>query len=210
MSKPKNNSPKPTIVSPMRRTTINRGVNWAKKPTAITGSAKSEISILNPNKLTIHAVIVVPMLAPKMTPNDWYRFSSPALAKPTTITVVALEDWMMLVTSVPQAVAAKRLAVAMPKSWRIFSPDTFCRPSLIIFIPNRKMAKPPNKLSMLSKVDIYKTPSQVNKKRESPATSSPRFIRQQNCSLAGAAAMRPGKRVKNARMINEAFVCIVI
>ena len=65
-----------------------------------------------------------------------------------------LEDWIMLVTSVPQAVAAKRLVVAMPKSWRILSPDTFCRPSLIIFIPNKKIARPPNKLSILSKVDI--------------------------------------------------------
>ena len=47
---------------------------------------------MNPNKLTIQAVMVVPILAPKITPKDWYRFSSPALANPTTITVVALED----------------------------------------------------------------------------------------------------------------------
>ena len=37
-------------------------------------------------------VVVVPMFAPMMTPTAWVRLSSPALTKPTTITVVAEED----------------------------------------------------------------------------------------------------------------------
>ena len=38
------------------------------------------------------AVVVVPILAPKITPKDWDKFNRPALAKPTTMTVVAEED----------------------------------------------------------------------------------------------------------------------
>ena len=165
-SKPKKRSPNPTNVSPMRRTMANLGINWAKKPIAITGKAKSEICILKPNKLTIHAVIVVPILAPKITPKDWYRFNKPALAKPTTITVVALDDWIILVTKAPQVVAAKRFVVAIPNSWRILSPDTFCRPSLIIFIPNKNTARPPSKFKISSRVDICGSSPYLYKKKE--------------------------------------------
>ena len=44
------------------------------------------------SKETICAVTVVPMLVPKMIPIACERFSSPALMKPITITVLALED----------------------------------------------------------------------------------------------------------------------
>ena len=37
-------------------------------------------------------VMVVPMLAPKMTPVAWARSMIPALMKPITITVVAEDD----------------------------------------------------------------------------------------------------------------------
>ena len=40
----------------------------------------------------IWAVIVVPTLAPRITPIDWLRFSRPAETKPTTSTVVTLTD----------------------------------------------------------------------------------------------------------------------
>ena len=38
---------------------------------------------------TIQAVIVVPILAPMITPTACVRFRTPALTNPTTITVVA-------------------------------------------------------------------------------------------------------------------------
>ena len=56
------------------------------------GMANSEISTLKPKILMSQAVVVVPILAPKITPKDWDKFSNPALAKPTTMTVVAEED----------------------------------------------------------------------------------------------------------------------
>ena len=69
-SNPKNNSPKPTAASPIRRSATHLvGKNWLKKPSAITGKANKEIWILNPNKLTTQAVSVVPILAPKITPS---------------------------------------------------------------------------------------------------------------------------------------------
>ena len=40
----------------------------------------------------IHAVTVVPILAPIITPIDWESVRSPAFTKLTTITVVAEED----------------------------------------------------------------------------------------------------------------------
>ena len=71
MSKPKNSKPKPNKPSAVRLAATHlAGRNWLKKPMAITGRAKSEIWILKPNKLTIQAVIVVPMFAPNMTPKD--------------------------------------------------------------------------------------------------------------------------------------------
>jgi hypothetical protein len=61
-------------------------------PTAIRGMAKMAMSALKPTRDTIHAVTVVPILAPMMTPIACVSVSSPALTKLTTITVVALED----------------------------------------------------------------------------------------------------------------------
>ena len=66
------------------------------KPTAI--KSRAALVIL---KATIWAVIVVPMLAPMMTPMDCARDMSPAEMKPTTSTVVTEEDWITAVTSAP-------------------------------------------------------------------------------------------------------------
>ena len=61
-------------------------------PKASRGSAKAAISTLKPNAEIIHAVTVVPILAPIITPMDWDKVNSPAFTKLTTITVVAEED----------------------------------------------------------------------------------------------------------------------
>ena len=60
-----------------------------------------ETSALKPNRAMIQAVKVVPMLAPIMTLIAWVRVRRPAFTKPTTITVVALEDCMTAVTPIP-------------------------------------------------------------------------------------------------------------
>ena len=46
-------------------------------------------------------VIVVPILAPIMTPIDWGRVINPALTSPTTRAVVPDEDWIKTVITIP-------------------------------------------------------------------------------------------------------------
>ena len=58
----------------------------------MSGREKALMSTLNPKREMIHAVTVVPTLAPMMTLIDWVSVRSPALTKLTTITVVALDD----------------------------------------------------------------------------------------------------------------------
>lgn len=50
------------------------------------------VLLLKPTNDIIHAVTVVPTLAPMMTPMDWRRVIRPAFTKLTTMTVVALDD----------------------------------------------------------------------------------------------------------------------
>jgi hypothetical protein len=89
------------------------------------------------------AVMVVPMWAPNIRPIPWTKLSNPALMKPTTITVVALDDWITQVTAAPDITAINLLAENIRRMERIFSPATWCNPSLIIFIPKMNMANPP-------------------------------------------------------------------
>ena len=72
-----------------------------RKPRSIIGTARIEISALNPRRETIQAVIVVPMLAPIMTPIACTSVKSPAFTKLTTITVVADDDCMSAVIPTP-------------------------------------------------------------------------------------------------------------
>ena len=63
-----------------------------KNPNIINGTASTEMSDLKPSQATIHAVTVVPILAPIITPIACASVRRPALTKLTTITVVADED----------------------------------------------------------------------------------------------------------------------
>ena len=102
---------------------------------ARSGRAKAAMSTLNPKIEIIHAVTVVPILAPMMTLMDSASVSKPALTKLTTITVVAEEDWIRAVISTPVKTPVTRLVVIAVKILRSLSPATFCKPSLMIFIP---------------------------------------------------------------------------
>ena len=51
-----------------------------------------KLSPLSPDKDNIHAVTVVPIFAPIITPMAEWSFMMPAFTKPTSITVVAEED----------------------------------------------------------------------------------------------------------------------
>ena len=67
-------------------------------------------------KATICPVTVVPMWEPRMMPMDCFSVNRPALTKPTTMTVVAPDDWMREVTMVPVRMATKRF---FAKRWRM-------------------------------------------------------------------------------------------
>jgi len=102
-----------------------------------------------PNAM-IHAVSVVPMLAPMMTEMACASVSSPALTNETVITVVAVDDCTDAVTSVPVSMPVKRLVVIAPSTWRNCGPAIFCRASLMDFIPNMRSASEPSSLNSIN------------------------------------------------------------
>ena len=73
--------------------------------------ANASILKLNPNSATTHAVTVVPMFAPNITPTDCSSVSSPAFTKETSMTVVAPDDWIIIVRKQPVSSPTKRLPV---------------------------------------------------------------------------------------------------
>ena len=90
-SRPRNNNPKPRIISP-KSFILYLFRDLAKKPNPIRGIAKADILNEKPKKETIQAVTVVPIFAPKIIPIAWVNDKICAFTKLTTITVVALDD----------------------------------------------------------------------------------------------------------------------
>ena len=84
-----------------------------------------EISALKPNRAIIHAVRVVPILAPMITLIACVKVRSPAFTKLTTITVVALEDWMTPVTPRPVTTPLNGFDVMDARNLRSPSPAAF-------------------------------------------------------------------------------------
>ncbi len=91
----------------------------------------------------IQPVIVVPMLAPMITPMACDNCIAPLFTNPMTITVVIELDCTTQVTTTPTVVAKKRLLVTAPIILRRLEPATACMPSDICFMPSRKMPNPP-------------------------------------------------------------------
>jgi hypothetical protein len=118
-------------------------LNISGKAMPISGKDNIDIFTLKPNSVIIHAVMVVPIFAPRITPTDFTRGSNPAFTKLTTMTVVAEEDWMIAVINKPVRTPVNLLVVIEDKMFLIRSPATFCKDSLIIFIPNRKSPRDP-------------------------------------------------------------------
>ena len=89
--------------------------------------------------------MVVPILAPKIMEIACGRVIRPALTNPIAITVVAEELCRTAVTRAPDKTPITGFLVRTPSTVFIFSPAAFCRLSLIMFIPKRKMASPPSR-----------------------------------------------------------------
>ena len=118
-----------------------------RKPKSINGTASIEMSALNPNHDTIHAVIVVPMLAPMITPMACVSVSSPAFTKLTTMTVVADDDCIMEVMPRPVITPLNGFDVIADRNPRSLSPAAFCNPELIRFIPYRNIPNAPKSVN---------------------------------------------------------------
>ena len=102
----------------------------------------------NPSDM-IHAVTVVPMLAPMMTEMACLSVSSPALTNDTVMSVVAVLDCTAAVTPTPVSTPVKRLVVMAPSTCRSCGPAIFCSASLIDFIPNISSASDPRSLKRI-------------------------------------------------------------
>ena len=98
----------------------------------------------------IHAVSVVPILAPIMTEIACANVSKPAFTNDTVITVVAVDDCTEAVTRVPVSIPVKRLVVIAPRTWRNCGPAIFCNASLMVFIPNMRSAREPRSFKRIS------------------------------------------------------------
>ncbi len=112
-------------------------------------------------KATIWAVMVVPMSAPRITPMAWDRDMSPAVTKPTSMTVVTDEDWMMAVTKAPVIRPMMRLLVSRARICFMLSPATFFRASAICSMPYRNTARPPSRVMPIIHQSIACPPSVV-------------------------------------------------
>ena len=95
---PKKTSPRPMTPAPHWRVLSRRLAKIMPNPIA-TKSRAYFVTL----KAMIWAVIVVPMLAPMITPTDCDSDIRPALMKPTTSTVVTDDDWITAVIRAPVA-----------------------------------------------------------------------------------------------------------
>ena len=110
-----------------------------------------------PLKDSSQLVTVVPTLAPMMTLMAWPRVSRLELTKPTTMTVVAEEDWMTAVTAIPVRKPSIRLVVSLPSRVRRELPAARSSASPMMFIPNRNRHRPPI-IDRISKMSMMKYP----------------------------------------------------
>ena len=134
---PRNRKPKPRTAWPMYLIVPLNDV-YRSQPRKTTSGAKP--SRLNARSCT---VTVVPMSAPRMTPIVWRRLSRPAEVKPTSMTVVALDDCSTAVTPAPTRSARKRSPVSVERTWRSRVPAARCSPSPTSRTPYRRSAVPP-------------------------------------------------------------------
>ena len=104
-----------------------------------------------PLRLNSHEVTVVPILAPMMMPMALDSFMMPELTNPTTITVVAEDDWITAVTAAPRNTARSLPEVSRSRICSILPPLALERPSPNTCMPYKKSASPPTIVSTLKK-----------------------------------------------------------
>ena len=120
---------------------------------AATGEKTSGLSSFSqtlspsmPDRERIQAVRVVPTLEPMMTPTVCPSSMMPEFTRPTSITVMAEEDWMAMVMPAPSSRLLKRLSVIRFSSCSRRPPASFSRLEDMVDIPKRKNASPPHRV----------------------------------------------------------------
>ena len=154
VSMPNISTAKPTRMEPMFFfLSFSPAVMVSTTPTAArTGekelgfrSFKNRLLPSMPVRDSSQEVTVVPMLAPMMMPTAWVRFIMPEFTKPTTMTVVAEEDWITAVTSSPSSTAMLFFLVSFSRIFSSLPPDSCTSPSPMVDIPNKNRARPPTR-----------------------------------------------------------------
>ena len=165
MSMPMNSTPSPVRICPMcwSRGSLTNTISTTPRKANRGASSPTSRAMSRP-------VTVVPMLAPMMIHTAWFRVIIPALTKPTTITVVAEEDWITAVMAAPTSTPRKRLAVSRSRIPFILLPAAASSPALIICIPWRNRASPPNS----AKISVICISTLSHAAGRSPAVSSVR------------------------------------
>ena len=134
---PTNSRPKPKMIFAISLVWNRLPIMVITVPTimamgaSITGLRNFAHSVLD----TSQPVMVVPILAPIITPMACSKFMMPALTKPTTMTVVADELWMTAVMPAPSRTPKNLFRVRISSSERIFPPAAFSRPWAMVCIP---------------------------------------------------------------------------
>src|SRR5262245_43483570 len=111
------------------------------------GRAAAEIRRRRPKIATIQIVEVVPSVAPTIIPIACEKVTSPALTKPMTVRIAAVEDWITAVKSAPDATALKRPATSRWSARRRESPARPFMPSVRWWMPRRKRPSPPRSVT---------------------------------------------------------------
>ena len=123
-------------------------------------SRRKKLLLSMPAALKIQAVRVVPTLEPMITPTVWLSCIMPEFTKPTSMTVMAEEDWMAMVITAPSASPFHLLEVMDFKTRSSLPPTIFSRPADMTCIPYRKKASPPNRVKR-EKTSMYLPPNSL-------------------------------------------------
>ena len=102
---------------------------------SVESSSRAGEPPLTLERQMIHPVMLVPITAPMMIAIAWRSFIIAEFTKPTTMTLVAEEDWITAVTPVPSRIP---LTGVPDRRYRISSsrlPATFFSPSPIRAMP---------------------------------------------------------------------------
>src|SRR5262249_22838438 len=139
-------SPKPARIAPVDRSRPLATIH-SRAPMPRMGRAAVAIRTRKPKMASSHGVEVVPSVAPMMTPIASENVTSPALTKPMTVRMAAVEDWMTAVKIAPDSTALNRPDASRWSPRRSESPAGPFRPAVRWWIPSRNRPSPPRSVT---------------------------------------------------------------